>query len=348
MKLPRLMARWRRSGTAGAAGAAVRLFADGSGALARYPGPAIVLGREGENSYRVLANNQLGALIATAFSEGRAPLLTHLVESAIDHDETTVETMDLPQAMGAGRLDIMVLPMGDGVSALILGRDVLLEHNLRATLVESRQRYKDLVEASSAFAWETGEDGTFVFVSSSGALGYSAKELVGRDPDKFIVDTPGAEVTKPFFAPEPVTELEIWFRRIDGTPSCLLTSSVPFKNQEGRLIGVRGVCRDVTETRERDTALAQARNRERLLAYMVRTIRDEVDPLNMLNAAASATARAISAKGCRIYRWHGDKGLEAAAEYGALPVTLAEDDIINQAYTRFGNRPELFAVKATG
>lgn len=344
MKLPRLMARWRRSGTTRACAAAVRLFADGVGALARYPGPAIVLRRDDMNGHRVLANNRHGAAIAEALAEGRAPPFAHLVESSIADNDTTVETMDMPQAMGGKRLEITILPLGDGVSALILGRDVEFEHNLRATLVESRQRYKDLVEASSAFAWETGDDGTFVFVSSGGALGYSANELVGRDPGKFIVDAPGAEATNPFFASEPVTEAEIWFRRIDGTPACLLTSSVPFKNHHGRLIGVRGVCRDITEARERDAALAQARNRERLLAYMVRTIRDEVDPLDMLNAAASATARAIAAKGCRIYRCRGDKGCDAAAEFGALPVTLSEDDIISDA----SDRNEPFALDTKG
>ncbi len=317
-----------------ASAVAAGLFADGSGALARYPGPAVLLTREGENSHRVLANNRPGAIIAEAFNEGLAPLLTHLIEGSMAKDDATIETIDLPQAMGGGRLEITVLPLGDGVSALILGRDILLEQNLLATLVESRQRYKDLVDASSAFAWETGDDGSFVFVSSGGALGYSANELVGRDSGKFIVEVPGVKATNPFVASEPVTEAEIWFRRIDGTPACLLTSSVPFKDDNSNLIGVRGVCRDITGARERDEALAQARNRERLLACMVRTIRDEVDPLNMLNAAASAMARAIAAKGCRIYRCHGDMGFVAAAEFGALPVTLLEDDIISAAKDR--------------
>ncbi len=344
MKWPRLKSRWWGSGMTRASAVAADLFADDSGAFAHYPGPAVLLCREGENSHRVLANNQLGAFIADAFNEGRAALLSHLAERSIADDGATVETMDMPQAMGGGRLEITILPLGDGTSALILGRDVLLEHNLRTTLVESRQRYKDLVDASSAFAWETSDDGTFVFVSSGGALGYSANELVGRDSGKFIVEAPGAETTNPFVAAEPVTEAEIWFRRIDGTPACLLTSSVPFKDRKGDLIGVRGVCRDITDARERDDALAHARNRERLLAYMVRTIRDEVDPLNMLSAAASATARAIAAKGCRIYRCLGDKGFEAAAEYGALPVTLAEDDILTQAK----DRAEPFALDTKG
>ena len=75
--------------------------------------------------------------------------------------------------------DVAILPWGDGASVLVLARDITLERSLRAALIESRQRYKDLVEAASDFAWETDAQGRFTFVSSGGALGYSAAELVG-------------------------------------------------------------------------------------------------------------------------------------------------------------------------
>ena len=60
------------------------------------------------------------------------------------------------------------------------------DHALRQALAESRQRYKDLVEISSDFAWETGADGRFVFVTPRGALGWRAAELVGRDAVSFL------------------------------------------------------------------------------------------------------------------------------------------------------------------
>ena len=77
-------------------------------------------------------------------------------------------------------LEMTALPLADG-AVLLLGRDATLDHNLRGALVDLRQRYKDLVEISSDFAWETGGRGTFVFVSPQGALGWRADELeIGR------------------------------------------------------------------------------------------------------------------------------------------------------------------------
>src|SRR3546814_18670547 len=63
-----------------------------------------------------------------------------------------------------------------------------LERSLRAALVESRQRYKDLVEISNDFAWETDVEGRFAFVSPRGSLGYPATALVGPSPHELLLD----------------------------------------------------------------------------------------------------------------------------------------------------------------
>ncbi len=63
-----------------------------------------------------------------------------------------------------------------------------MERNLRTTLVESRQRYKDLVEISSDFSWEVDKDGKFIFVSPQGALGYKPDELIGREARDLVID----------------------------------------------------------------------------------------------------------------------------------------------------------------
>jgi diguanylate cyclase (GGDEF)-like protein len=84
----------------------------------------------------------------------------------------------------------------------------------------------------------------------------------------------------------------------------------------GHWHGARGVCRDLTQDREREAALGRARQREQLLGYIVGNIRDEVDPSNMLTAAASATGRALGAAGSRIYRRGSDKRIKIGAYYG--------------------------------
>ena len=106
-------------------------------------------------------------------------------------------------------------------------------------------------------------------------------------------------------------------RDAQGHDACVHTSSLPLNSDDGRWNGARGICRNITEQRQRDAALLRAHNRERLLTYVVRTIRDELDPTDMLRAAAEATGRALNASGCQIYRRMPDQdNLVLAAQYG--------------------------------
>jgi len=267
-----------------------------SRALAVYPGPAALLTPKGE----VIAANDRARPLCRTIAEGRLACLDTLLSASVTQSQAAVETLP-GQGGGTVILELVGLPAGDD-RVLVLGRDITLERNLRSALVESRQRYKDLVEISSDFAWEVGADGCFVFVSPKGALGFSADELVGRHPNEFILHQQAEDGAPCFGAVLPVTDTEVWMRQADGGDSCLLASATPIRGDDGSWKGARGVCRDVTQERLRDAALLRANNRERLLSYIVRTIRDEVEPADMLRAAAEATARALGATGCQIFR----------------------------------------------
>lgn len=281
----------------------------GATALSAYPGPAVVLTPDGT----VVAANGRAESLSLAIAEGKLTNLTLLLEAP--GSRTMIET--LPGAGGGTiMLELAALPTEDN-HLLLLGRDVTLERNLRSALVESRQRYKDLVEISSDFAWEVGADGRFVFVSPKGALGFSADDLVGRDPSEFVTSVEASQLGSPFSAGLPVEDAEVWMKQAEGGEACLLSSSTPITGEHGEWRGARGVCRDVTQERLRDAALSRANNRERLLSYIVRTIRDEVDPVDMLRAAAEATARALGATGCQIFRILPDASdFALAAQFG--------------------------------
>ncbi|MCR4376849.1 MAG: diguanylate cyclase, partial [Rhodospirillales bacterium] len=182
-----------------------------------------------------------------------------------------------------------------------LFHDQTMDHNLREALIESRQRFKDLVEVSTDFSWEADADGIFQFVSRSGALGYAPNELVGKNPKDMVI---GAEEFDPlpFHTDRVVEDVELWMHTADGGMACVEVSAMPFFENDGTRLGVRGVCRDVTNERERATALAQAHQREQILGYIVNTIREEVNPSDMLGSAAAATARALGAEGASILR----------------------------------------------
>ncbi|MEQ9607849.1 MAG: diguanylate cyclase, partial [Kiloniellaceae bacterium] len=219
--------------------------------------------------------------------------------------------------------DVVVLPWADGTVALLLGRDVTLERSLRAALVESRQRYKDLVEISNDFAWETDAEGCFVFVSPRGALGYAATELVGRPARALLLaNDPEADgaANSPFTAKAMVEEAEIWVRNAAGEQLCLLSTALPLTADGGNWIGARGVCRDITALRCHEAELAEARNRERLFSYIVNMVRRELDPARMLGATAEALMPAMALTGLSVHALvEGDGGGklgEALAEAG--------------------------------
>jgi len=276
-----------------------------------YPGAALVVTSNGS----VLAANSNGSGIEALLNHAAVPEIISLLENAIDARTVTAGTVPLAGAKGEIVLEVTVVPeMADG-QHLLLARDLTMERNLRTTLVESRQRYKDLVEISSDFAWELGPDGTFVFVSPRGALGFATTQLIGCRPNEFVLN-PDDYKPLPFLSDRRLEDVEMWMRRADGSTACVIASCNPITGPDGSWLGTRGICRDVTKDREREAALTSARHREQLLSYIVGTIRDEVEPNNMLTAAATATARVVAAAGCRIFRKDETGVFKVAADTG--------------------------------
>jgi diguanylate cyclase (GGDEF)-like protein/PAS domain S-box-containing protein len=191
----------------------------------------------------------------------------------------------------------------------------LFDRRLQSALIESRQRYKDLVDIAGDFAWETDAAGLFVFVSPRGALGYAAAELIGQRAASLFAD-PHDDAAL-FAAHEPLENLQLWLRHADGTSACLRASAVPILDADGQWHGARGICRDITAARTRDAALARADLRERLLGHILRAMRDSIEPNEILNAAATATARGLGAGTCQVLRGGTPGDFILAAQAGS-------------------------------
>ena len=284
---------------------------------AAYPGPALRLGADRS----VAEANAVAEELLSGDPRWLADIQSWLATSSVAPGLRSVP-VEMPR--GLMIVEWAAVPLPDG-GVLLLGRDATLERQLRQTLTESRQRYKDLVEASSDFAWETGADGRFVFVTPKGALGYVANALIGRNPRDLAIAEWG-DLPLPFDTHRPVDQTELWLKCADGTPACVVASAVPLYGPRGEWAGARGVCRDITEQVMRAAELARVRNREKLLAHIVHTLRDQVDAAKALTVAAAETARALGADGCRIYR-AGETGvLQPASDFAAeIPDELAPD-----------------------
>src|SRR5215469_12708639 len=177
-----------------------------------FPGAAMVVG---PGKAVVPLNGAAELLLA----EGREKLRHALAGAAgesLDRGQVLVRDLDaLP-----GR-EATLFPLAEA-RALALVRDTVLAHNLRDALIESRQRYKGLVEIFSDFAWETDETGRFVFVSAKGVLGWTPDALLGKAAADFLADSGEANL---FATHEPLEEAELWFRAADGGSARLAVSA---------------------------------------------------------------------------------------------------------------------------
>jgi diguanylate cyclase (GGDEF)-like protein/PAS domain S-box-containing protein len=280
------------------------------GALARRQDAIAVLGEGGS----ILAANDAACRIFGS-ATGCDALVRHAAAATASG---TFKRSDIAVAGEAGEdvYDATITPLTGGAAALVVLSNATRERRVHRALVESRQRYKDLVEISSDFSWETGADGRFAFVSPQGALGHAAEALLALDPRRLLVEATPDDAPTPFTTRERVVDAELWLRRADGGSALVRVASVPVLDPAGAWVGARGVCRDITRERERETSLARAQMRERVIAYVIRTIHDEPDPAKVLAAAAGAAGRGFGAAECRIYVAADDGGVDLAASFG--------------------------------
>jgi diguanylate cyclase (GGDEF)-like protein/PAS domain S-box-containing protein len=281
-----------------------------------YPGPIAQVDQAGKAE----AVNEKGRALAEAINGPLRAQMIPLLARAAESATAQTDFLRLGQDKTSVALDLTAipirLPLGEGVGYLVLGRDATLDRNLRDALVESRRRYKDLIECSSDFVWETDAEGHIAFVTARGALGFAPDQLVGRPARSLLDRRRPVPAPFPFEAREPTNEIELWLRGAQGQSACLIASSLPMMALDGRWLGARGVCRDVTESRRRDEALAVVRAREQLLAAMVKMIRDEVEPERLLRSAGQAVLGSLNATACWIYRMNEGEVIWRAGPYG--------------------------------
>jgi len=208
--------------------------------LAGYPDAALLVGRDST----VLATNTKGITLETLLRHGGAPEVPALVLRAVQEGTITAGTVALRGTRGSVVLDVSVVPeVFDGHLAVLV-RDMTLERNLRAALVASRERYKDLAEVANDFVWEVGADGTFSFVSPSGTLGFRSADLMGHRPEEIVVNA-DAYSPLPFLSEHPLRDVELSLRRADGGEARVVVACRPILSESNEWAGNRGVWREI-------------------------------------------------------------------------------------------------------
>ena len=282
--------------------AAQRLFAE-DGPFERDLNPALLVDASGA----VLAGNAASAILLPLLAAPTQDFTAALAEARAG----TARRLAAFETVGKGgkplSLDLSLLPCGN--ATLLLARDVSLERALRGALVDSRQRFKDLVDRAADFTWEIDAEGRFRFVSGEAPLGRNAHELIGQSPQTFAIS---ADAPAAFSGAGPRAGSEIWMLAPDNTPLCLLVQgqaleSGSLEEEGGPFRGARGLARDITAQKARETELAEARHRERLVLHLLRSLRRTIDPAAAIATALDTATQAVGADSGSVRQVAGDK-----------------------------------------
>ncbi len=164
-----------------------------------------------------------------------------------------------------------------------IARDITQRKQVEQALRESERQYRELVDTISDYLYVADEKGTVLFANKSlcDDAGYSLNEIVGSNVSRFLTPDSqelSARLFRKQLAGEEIEAFEIDFSAKDGT---IRTVEIRESHvwQNGRIVQVRGIGRDVTE-------------QKKVVATTLDSVSDGIIILNMKGEVTSTNAAA--------------------------------------------------------
>lgn len=150
-------------------------------------------------------------------------------------------------------------------------------------LLESNERYRNLVESTSDWVWATDLDGLHTFTNDAlnTLLGYDVSKALGESAFS-MMHPDDLEASRIMFA-ESVkhksgwSNVEIHWMHQDGSVRVFESSARPLFDADGEVIGFTGIDRDITEHTKAQEALSKSENDMRTLFNAMTDIVFEMD-----------------------------------------------------------------------
>ena len=193
---------------------------------------------------------------------------------------------------------------------------------LRDVLLESRQRWRELMILGADLVFETDQAGCFTFIAPDPALGWEAGALLGRPAIELLAEGPAGSGFNPFRPPNAQRSSRAWLKRADGSTACLSFAAAPVLDEAGQIIGARGTGQDVTDQEGQDSAIAARLRRGEVLDHILWRMRQEVLAPRMMQSALEAMVHATGSAGAAVIDALTNDG-GAAVLHRSAPISAA-------------------------
>ena len=145
-----------------------------------------------------------------------------------------------------------------GKGAIVTALDISILRSTEKNLVRSEEKFRLLVEMTPDWIWETDALGNYTYVSPrvKDILGYEVSELLSKNFCDLMPEEEAARVKSVFLD---IAARKIEFHDLENTViskngalMVMDTSGSPFFDDQGNLLGYRGIDRNITEKKEAD------------------------------------------------------------------------------------------------
>ncbi len=153
-------------------------------------------------------------------------------------------------------------PDGDIVEIIGVGRDITERREAEEALRRSERLYRSVIDNIEDVFYRTDSSGRLSMISPSGVrlLGYEhAGEMLGRPNEEFWLEPAQREDFLGIIRTRGrVSDFEVLLKRKDGTPVLVATSSRLYHGEDGAVLGVEGIFRDISERKRSEELLRQS------------------------------------------------------------------------------------------
>ncbi len=163
-------------------------------------------------------------------------------------------------------------------------------------LQKSEQDYRTILENIQDVYYRTGTEGNLILSSPSLAtlLGYSSvSELYGKNISETLYYNPDdrQKILADIRKNGSVADYEVMFKKRDGTPVIISTSSHEYFDAEGNYLGIEGIFRDITGRKRAEESLKQSENLYRTIFEMTGAATIIIEDDTTISLANSGFAR---------------------------------------------------------